>query len=77
MTASGVEPRYPNFKDIMAAKNKEIEVISIKDIDFNTEQNMNFVNINNISTSKSGEKVVDEGEAFKVIIDKLKEIKAI
>ena len=77
VTASGVEPRYPNFKDIMAAKNKEIEVISIKDIDFNTEQNMNFVNINNISTSKSGEKVVDEGEAFKVIIDKLKEIKAI
>ncbi len=77
VTASGVEPRYPNFKDIMAAKNKEIEIISIKDIDFNTEQNMNFVNINNISTSKSGEKVVDEGEAFKVIIDKLKEIKAI
>ena len=77
VTASGVEPRYPNFKDIMAAKNKEIEIISIKDIDFNTEQNMNFVDIKNISTSKSGEKVVDEGEAFKVIIDKLKEIKAI
>jgi len=77
VTASGVEPRYPNFKDIMAAKNKEVDVISISDIDFNTEQNMNFVEIKDISTSKNGEKIVDEGEAFKVIIDKLKEIKVV
>ena len=77
VTASGVEPRYPNFKDIMAAKNKEVEVISTNDIEFNSEQNMKFLNINNISTDKDGQKIVDEGEAFKVIIDKLKEIKAI
>ena len=66
-----------DFKDIMAAKNKEVDVISISDIDFNTEQNMNFVEIKDISTSKNGEKIVDEGEAFKVIIDKLKEIKVV
>jgi len=66
VTASGVEPRYPNFKDIMAAKNKEVNVISTNDIDFNIEQNMNFVEIKDISNSKQGE-----------IIDKLKEIKAI
>ncbi len=77
VTASGVEPRYPNFKDIMAAKNKSIEIITKKDIEFNAEQNMNFVEIKDISSSKQGEKIIDEGEAHQVIIDKLKEIKAI
>ena len=77
VTASGVEPRYPNFKDIMAAKNKEVSIISINDIDFNIDQNMDFIELNNISNSKDGEKINDEGEAYQVIIDKLKEIKAI
>ena len=77
VTASGVEPRYPNFKDIMAAKNKEVEIISSNDIDINIEQNMNFLEIEEISSSKQGEKITDEGEAYQTIIDKLKEIKAI
>ena len=77
VTASGVEPRYPNFKDIMAAKNKEVDIISSNDIDINTEQNMNFIEITEISSSKQGEKITDEGEAYQIIIDKLKEIKAI
>ena len=77
VTASGVEPRYPNFKDIMAAKNKEVDIISSNDIDVNTEQNMNFVEIEKISSSKQGETITDEGEAYQIIIDKLKEIKAI
>ncbi len=77
VTASGVEPRYPNFKDIMAAKNKEVKIISTNEIDLNTEQNMKFLEIKDISTTKQGEKVVDDGEAYQLIIDKLKEIKAI
>ena len=77
VTASGVEPRYPNFKDIMAAKNKEVEIISSNDIDINIEQNMNFLEIKEISSSKQGEKITDEGEAYQIIIDKLREIKAI
>ena len=31
VTASGVEPRYPNFKDIMAAKNKEVKINQERD----------------------------------------------
>ena len=77
VTASGVEPRYPNFKDIMAAKNKEVKVITKNDIDFNTDQNMQFIEIKDISNTKQGEKITDEGDADKVIIEKLKEIKAI
>ncbi len=77
VTASGVEPRYPNFKDIMAAKNKEVEIISTNEINFDTDQNMKFLEIKDISSSKQGEKVLDEGDAYQLIIDKLKEIKAI
>ena len=61
----------------MAAKYKPVEIITKSDIEFDTEQNMNFVEIKDISTSKQGEKITDEGEAYQVIIDKLKEIKAI
>ena len=77
VTASGVEPRYPNFKDIMAAKNKEVKIVTKNDIDFNTDQNMQFIEIKDISTTKQGEKITDDGDADKVIIEKLKEIKAI
>lgn len=77
VTASGVEPRYPNFKDIMAAKSKPVEEISISSIEFTAIQNQEFVEINSISSDKSGEKHIDEGNSFNLIIEKLKEIKAI
>ena len=77
VTASGVEPRYPNFKDIMAAKSKEVEQIELSSIDLTAEQNQEFKEIKSISSDKSGEKHTDEGDAFNLIIEKLKEIKAI
>ena len=77
VTASGVEPRYPNFKDIMAAKSKPVEVISISSIELTAIQNQEFVEINSISSDKSGEKHIDEGNSFNLIIEKLKEIKAV
>ena len=77
VTASGVEPRYPNFKDIMAAKSKEVEQIELSSIDLTAEQNQEFKEIKSISSDKSGEKHTDDGDAFNLIIEKLKEIKAI
>ena len=77
VTASGVEPRYPNFKDIMAAKSKEVEQIELSSIELTAEQNQVFKEINSISSDKTGEKHTDEGDAFNLIIEKLKEIKAI
>ena len=77
VTASGVEPRYPNFKDIMAAKNKPVEIISLNDIEYTAEQNMKFLGIEDVSSIKEGEKIIDEGESHNIIIEKLKEIKAI
>ena len=77
VTASGVAPRYPNFKDIMAAKNKPVEIISLNDIQYTAEQNMEFLGIEDVSSTKEGEKIIDEGESHNIIIEKLKEIKAI
>ena len=77
VTAGGVEPRYPNFKDIMAAKTKPVEKIDLDTLDLTAKQNLEFVTIENVESSKVGEKVVDEGEAFNKIIEKLKELKAI
>ena len=47
VTASGVEPRYPNFKDIMAAKSKPVEVVSISSIELTAIQNQEFVDWSN------------------------------
>jgi electron transfer flavoprotein beta subunit len=77
VTASGVEPRYPNFKDIMAAKSKEVEIVELSSLEFTAEQNQEFVEIKSISSNKSGEKHIDEGDSFNLIIERLKEIKAI
>ena len=77
VTASGVEPRYPNFKDIKAAKSKEVEQNELSSIDLTAEQNQEFKEIKSISSDKSGEKHTDDGDAFNLIIEKLKEIKAI
>ena len=77
VTAGGVEPRYPNFKDIMAAKSKPIEQVSISDLTINTTQNLEFIDIESVENSKSGEKIIDEGEAYQEIVNKLKELKVI
>jgi electron transfer flavoprotein beta subunit len=77
VTAGGVEPRYPNFKDIMAAKQKPIEKVELSSLSLEASQNLEFLNIEKLENSKNGEKIIDEGEAYQVIIEKLKELKAI
>ena len=77
VTAGGVEPRYPNFKDIMAAKSKPIEKVELSTLNITTDQNLEFISIEALENSKNGEKIIDEGEAFQVIVDKLKELKVI
>ncbi len=77
VTAGGVEPRYPNFKDIMAAKSKPIEQISLLDLNISANQNLEFVDIESVESSKSGDKIIDEGEAYQEIVNKLKELKVI
>ena len=77
VTAGGVEPRYPNFKDIMAAKSKPIEQVSLSELSISSTQNLEFLDIEKVENSKSGEKIIDEGEAYQEIVNKLKELKVI
>ena len=77
VTAGGVEPRYPNFKDIMAAKQKTIEKVELSSLNMNASQNLEFLDIEKIENSKNGETIIDEGEAYQVVIEKLKELKVI
>jgi len=77
VTAGGVEPRYPNFKDIMAAKSKPIEQMALSELNVIADQNLEFLNVETVESSKSGEKIIDEGEAFQEIVNKLKELKVI
>ena len=77
VTAGGVEPRYPNFKDIMAAKQKPIEKVELSSLSMEANQNLEFLNIEKLENSKNGEKIIDEGEAYQVVIEKLKELKVI
>jgi len=72
-----VEPRYPNFKDIMAAKSKPIEDVNINELNITAKQNLKFLEIEEVENSKNGQKIIDEGEAYNTIIEKLKELKII
>ncbi len=75
VTAGGVEPRYPNFKDIMAAKSKSIQEIPLNNLNLTAKNNLKFIDIEEVESSKNGQKVIDDGEAHKFIIEKLKELK--
>ena len=77
VTAGGVEPRYPNFKDIMAAKNKEVEILSLKDLETDVNNSLKFRNIVEADIKTTGEKIIDEGQGAEIIYNKLKELKAI
>ena len=61
----------------MAAKQKPIEKVELSSLNMNASQNLEFLDIEKIENSKNGETIIDEGEAYQVIIEKLKELKAI
>ena len=77
VNAGGVEPRYTNFKDIMAAKQKTVEKVELSSLSMNASQNLEFLDIEKLENNKNGEKIIDEGEAYQVVIEKLKELKVI
>jgi len=77
VTAGGVEPRYPNFKDIMAAKDKEVEILSLKDLDTDVQNLLEYKELLVADVKNTGEKIIDEGQGAELILKKLKELKAI
>ena len=77
VTAGGVEPRYPNFKDIMAAKDKEVEILSLNDLGTDVQNLLEYKEILDADVKTAGEKIIDEGQCAELILEKLKELKVI
>jgi electron transfer flavoprotein beta subunit len=78
VTAGVVEPRYPSFKGIMAAKGKPVEELKVSDlegVDVNVTQEITEVTA--AEERQAGEKVVDEGDAHEKIIAFLDQLKVI
>jgi electron transfer flavoprotein beta subunit len=83
VTAGVVEPRYPSFKGIMAAKNKPVDVKTAADLGFDADQvgwagsGQEIIEVADAPAREAGEKIEDDGEAFNRIVSFLEELKVI
>lgn len=81
VTAGTVEPRYPNFKGIMAAKTKPIDFVSLSDLGIElSDLEIDSQSVFDVSDSEartSGEKIEDEDIGVQKIIEVLESAGAI
>jgi electron transfer flavoprotein beta subunit len=83
VTAGVVEPRYPSFKGIMAAKSKPVDVLSVADTGVPADQvgaagaGQEITDVNKVEGRGGGEIVVDEGNGAERILSFLKELKVV
>ncbi|MGO9558580.1 MAG: electron transfer flavoprotein subunit beta/FixA family protein [Acidimicrobiales bacterium] len=83
VTAGVVEPRYPSFKGIMAARSKPVEELTVADLGIDASQvgaagaRQEVVSVQAAEARKAGEIVVDEGAAHEKIVAYLEQIKVL
>lgn len=83
VTAGVVEPRYPSFKGIMAAKSKPVEEKTVADLGFDADQvgwagaGQEIVDIAEAPQREAGEVIEDEGEAYLKVVEFLENLKVI
>ncbi|MCP3936813.1 MAG: electron transfer flavoprotein subunit beta/FixA family protein [Actinomycetia bacterium] len=83
VTGGVVEPRYPSFKGIMAAKKKPVDQVGIADLGIDASavgfagSRQETVAVVDAEAREAGEIVIDEGEGFQRIADFLAELKVI
>ncbi len=83
VTAGVVEPRYPSFKGIMAAKSKPVDEVGIADLGIDAGAvgwaggGQEIVAIEPAPAREAGEIVEDEGDAYERIVSFLEELKVI
>ena len=77
VTAGVVEPRYPNFKDIMAAKSKPVDVVSLADLGVDPAslsiEEQKVFSVEAAAQRTSGEKITDVDSAPDKIVEFLEE----
>src|SRR6202011_1279924 len=74
VTAGVVEPRYPSFKGIMAAKGKPVDELKVADLGLSADQ---VISLDAAEERKAGEIVVDEGDGYERIVAFLEQLKVI
>jgi electron transfer flavoprotein beta subunit len=83
VTAGVVEPRYPSFKGIMAAKSKPVDVLSVSDLGLEASQvgaagaGQEITDVSAAESRGSGEIVVDEGDGAARVVSFLEQLKVI
>jgi electron transfer flavoprotein beta subunit len=83
VTAGVVEPRYPSFKGIMAAKNKPVDSVKVGDLGLSGDQvgwtgaRQEIVSVEDAPEREAGEKIEDEGDAHERIVAFLEQLKVI
>ncbi len=78
VTAGVVEPRYPSFKGIMAAKSKPVETVALGDLGIDSVSwAQNIVAVEDAPEREAGEIIEDDGESFQKIVEFLDNLKVI
>jgi electron transfer flavoprotein beta subunit len=83
VTAGVVEPRYPSFKGIMAAKSKPLDEVTVADLGLDASEvgwagaGQEIVAVEPAPEREAGEVIEDEGDAHEKIIAFLENLKVI
>ncbi len=83
VTAGVVEPRYPSFKGIMAAKSKPVDQVTVADLGIDASavgaagSRQEVTDVTAADERKAGEFVTDEGDGHEHVVRFLEQLKLI
>ncbi|MGH9064754.1 MAG: electron transfer flavoprotein subunit beta/FixA family protein [Acidimicrobiales bacterium] len=83
VTAGVVEPRYPSFKGIMAAKSKPVDQVTAADLGLDASQvgwagsRQEITNVEQAPARQAGEKFEDDGTGAEKVVAFLEELKVV
>jgi electron transfer flavoprotein beta subunit len=83
VTAGVVEPRYPSFKGIMAAKSKPVDMLKVSDLGLDAGSvgqagsRQEITSVADAEARSAGEVIEDEGDAHEQIVAFLEKLKVI
>jgi electron transfer flavoprotein beta subunit len=83
VTAGVVEPRYPSFEGIMAAKSKPVEERTVADLGIDAATvgaagaGQEIISVEDAPAREAGEIVEDDGEGFQKIVGYLENLKVL
>ena len=83
VTAGVVEPRYPSFKGIMAAKSKPVDQVTVADLGIDAGMvgwagaGQEIIDVSPAPERQAGEVIEDDGEGYAKIVEFLDELKVL